>query len=153
MRVIGEKMSMSVAFDKLRVSQYPAEECTIGGHAKNHELLEGAEQAFTRNFTVIAVRKGQGDVALGNVIGSNIFNVLGILGITALVQPMLVPPEVARLDIWVMAAVAVLLCRTYRSAPPPALVRAADRLARRRETEKEKLFEHTKTRPMTVQKF
>lgn len=58
---------------------------------------------------VIAVRKGQGDVAFGNVIGSNIFNILGILGITALVQPMTVPPEIIRLDIWVMAASALLL--------------------------------------------
>ncbi|MEQ9258937.1 MAG: calcium/sodium antiporter [Roseovarius sp.] len=58
---------------------------------------------------VIAVRKGQGDVALGNVLGSNIFNLLGILGITALVQPMAVPPEIIRLDIWVMTGAALLL--------------------------------------------
>lgn len=58
--------------------------------------------------SIIAVRKGQGDVALGNVLGSNIFNILGILGITALVQPMKVPPEIIRLDIWVMAGTAVL---------------------------------------------
>jgi cation:H+ antiporter len=59
--------------------------------------------------SIIAVRKGQGDVAFGNVIGSNIFNILGILGITALVQPMMVPPEIIQLDIWVMAAAAILL--------------------------------------------
>lgn len=59
---------------------------------------------------IIAVRKGQGDVALGNVFGSNIFNILFILGITSVVQPMVVPPEIIRLDIWVMcAATAVLL--------------------------------------------
>lgn len=59
---------------------------------------------------VIAVRKGQGDVALGNVLGSNIFNILFILGITSIVQPMVVPAEIIRLDIWVMcAATAVLL--------------------------------------------
>ncbi|MDJ1007588.1 MAG: calcium/sodium antiporter [Paracoccaceae bacterium] len=58
---------------------------------------------------IIAVRKGQGDVALGNVIGSNIFNILGILGLTAIVQPMSVPPEIIRLDIWMMAGTAVLL--------------------------------------------
>lgn len=59
--------------------------------------------------SVIAVRKGQGDVALGNVLGSNIFNILGILGVTALVQPMRVPPEIAALDIWVMLAATALL--------------------------------------------
>jgi len=58
---------------------------------------------------IIAVRKGQSDVALGNVIGSNIFNILGILGITAMVQPLAVPPEIIHLDIWVMTAAAVLL--------------------------------------------
>ena len=59
--------------------------------------------------SIIAVRKRQGDVALGNVIGSNIFNILGILGVTAMVKPMAVPPEIARFDVWVMAAAAVLL--------------------------------------------
>ncbi len=37
--------------------------------------------------SVVAAARGRGDVALGNVIGSNIFNILGILGLTALVQP------------------------------------------------------------------
>lgn len=59
--------------------------------------------------SVIAVRKGQGDVALGNVLGSNIFNILGILGITAIVTPLAVPPEILRLDIWVMLAASVAL--------------------------------------------
>lgn len=54
--------------------------------------------------SVIAARKGQGDVAFGNIIGSNIFNILGILGATALTLPLAIPPEIARLDIWVMLA-------------------------------------------------
>tara|TARA_R110001606_G_scaffold155122_3_gene296956 strand:+ start:929 stop:1948 length:1020 start_codon:yes stop_codon:yes gene_type:complete len=37
--------------------------------------------------TAVAAYRGKSDVALGNIIGSNIFNVLGILGVTALVQP------------------------------------------------------------------
>lgn len=59
--------------------------------------------------SIIAVRKGQGDVAFGNIIGSNIFNILGILGITALVQPLSVPPEIAKLDIWVMSLATLAL--------------------------------------------
>ncbi|WP_341367587.1 calcium/sodium antiporter [Yoonia sp. BS5-3] len=59
--------------------------------------------------SIIAVRKGQGDVALGNVLGSNIFNILGILGVTAIVQPMSIPAEIIRLDIWVMCGATVLL--------------------------------------------
>ena len=53
---------------------------------------------------IIAVRKGQGDVAFGNVLGSNIFNILGILGLTAMLRPLAIPPEILRLDIWVMLA-------------------------------------------------
>jgi len=59
--------------------------------------------------SVMATVRRQGDVAFGNVIGSNIYNVLGILGVTALVQPIPVPPEIARVDIWVMLAATVLL--------------------------------------------
>ncbi|NDR58237.1 calcium/sodium antiporter [Aliiruegeria sabulilitoris] len=59
--------------------------------------------------SVLAVRKGQGDVALGNVLGSNIFNVLGILGVTAMVQPIAVPAQIIRFDIWVMIGAALML--------------------------------------------
>ena len=55
-----------------------------------------------------AIRK-HGDVAIGNIIGSNIYNVLGILGVTALVEPLAIPPEVARVDVWVMLAATLLL--------------------------------------------
>jgi hypothetical protein len=40
----------------------------------------------------------------GNVIGSNIYNILGILGITALVRPIPIPPQIAELDVWIMLA-------------------------------------------------
>jgi cation:H+ antiporter len=60
--------------------------------------------------SAIAARRGQGDVAFGNLVGSNLFNLLGILGITALVAPIPVPPEIVRLDVWAMgAATAVAL--------------------------------------------
>lgn len=65
--------------------------------------------------SVIAARKGQGDVAFGNVVGSNIFNILGILGITAVVSPLAVPAGIATLDIWVMltaTAVFLIFART-----------------------------------------
>jgi cation:H+ antiporter len=49
------------------------------------------------------------EVALGNSLGSNIYNALGIVGATALVQPIAVPEEVIRLDVWVMLASTVAL--------------------------------------------
>ncbi|WP_306141385.1 calcium/sodium antiporter [Roseibium sp. MMSF_3412] len=59
--------------------------------------------------TVMAAIRQHGAVAIGNVIGSNIFNLLAIIGITAVVVPIDVPPEVLKLDVWVMLACAVLL--------------------------------------------
>lgn len=57
---------------------------------------------------VAAIRK-HGDVAVGNVIGSNLFNILGILGITAMVRTVPVPEQFVRFDFWLMLASAVLL--------------------------------------------
>jgi cation:H+ antiporter len=48
--------------------------------------------------TIVAVLRGQRDIALGNVIGSNIFNVLGILGITALITPIPVATRFVQID-------------------------------------------------------
>ena len=59
--------------------------------------------------SVIAALKEQADVALGNVIGSNIYNLLGILGVTALVRPLAVPAQIAAFDVWVMAAATLAL--------------------------------------------
>jgi cation:H+ antiporter len=59
--------------------------------------------------SITAARKGHADVAFGNVIGSNIFNILGILGATALLGPMQIPPSLAQFDIWVMVAATLAL--------------------------------------------
>ncbi|PWE33357.1 sodium:calcium antiporter [Maritimibacter sp. 55A14] len=59
--------------------------------------------------SAIAVRRGQSDVAFGNIIGSNIFNILGILGCTVLVAPLPVPPDMLRFDLWVMLAATLLM--------------------------------------------
>ena len=58
---------------------------------------------------VTAALRRQGDVAFGNVVGSNIFNILGIIGVTAVVTPLEVPGQIAGLDIWVMLAATALL--------------------------------------------
>ncbi|WP_339108333.1 calcium/sodium antiporter [Thioclava sp. GXIMD4216] len=59
--------------------------------------------------SVSAALRGRADVALGNVIGSNIFNLLFILGIAGLFGQMPVPPEMLRIDLWVMLAAALVL--------------------------------------------
>lgn len=57
--------------------------------------------------SLIAAIKGRSDVALGNIFGSGIFNIFGILGITALVSPIAVPPELAARDGWWVLGTAV----------------------------------------------
>lgn len=58
---------------------------------------------------ISAVRNNQHDILLGNILGSNLFNILGILGITTIIAPLSVPPELAAFDIWVMLGSIVLL--------------------------------------------
>lgn len=51
---------------------------------------------------------GRGALAVGNVVGSNIFNVLVVLGLSSLILPMAIERQLVRLDVWVMVAVSVL---------------------------------------------
>lgn len=59
--------------------------------------------------SAIAAFRRQGELAFGNVIGSNIYNLLGIGGVTALVAPGTLPPEFVRSEFPVLLASAVLL--------------------------------------------
>lgn len=54
---------------------------------------------------VAAAKRGHTDVAIGNVVGSNIFNALGILGLAAMVKPIAIAPTIAAIDIPIMGAV------------------------------------------------
>lgn len=59
--------------------------------------------------TVMAALRRQADVALGNVIGSNMFNLLAIIGIASFVGPIPVAPDLLQFDIWVMFGASLLL--------------------------------------------
>lgn len=59
--------------------------------------------------TVVAALRKQADVALGNVIGSNLFNLLLIIGVAGLVGPIPIPAEFLRFDLWVMLAASLIL--------------------------------------------
>jgi cation:H+ antiporter len=59
--------------------------------------------------SLVSSIRGRDDVAIGNVIGSNLFNVLGILGINALISPLPIAPEIAAWDTWWMLGVTALL--------------------------------------------
>lgn len=59
--------------------------------------------------SIIAARKGEHDIALGNVLGSNLFNTLGVVGIAALITPVAVGPEVLGRDVMVMSILTLSL--------------------------------------------
>ncbi len=65
--------------------------------------------------SLIAARKGQSDVAVANVVGSNIFNVLGIAGPTALITELPIDSDVLSRDGWWMLALSLLLLPLMRS--------------------------------------
>ncbi|OGS99289.1 MAG: calcium/sodium antiporter [Gallionellales bacterium RIFCSPLOWO2_12_FULL_59_22] len=59
--------------------------------------------------SIIAARKGEHDIALGNVIGSNLFNTLAVVGIAGAINPIPVAAEVFSRDMLAMAALTVSL--------------------------------------------
>ncbi len=60
--------------------------------------------------SIVATLRGERDIAIGNVVGSNIFNILGVLGLSGLIspEPLLAGGQLAGVDLPVMLAVAVL---------------------------------------------
>ncbi len=61
------------------------------------------------SISVIAAFRRHADVAIGNILGSNIFNLLGILGISALLQPLPVHQRILQFDQWVMLGTSLIL--------------------------------------------
>jgi len=58
---------------------------------------------------ISAARRREDDLVLGNVIGSNIFNLLCILGLSSVVHPIVIAPQILALDYWVMLAISLLV--------------------------------------------
>lgn len=71
------------------------------------ELATGAVAAYRR----------QSQVALGNVVGSNIFNILGIMGIVPLVRSLPVPAAMASFDLWVMLGATIVFLLLVAARP------------------------------------
>jgi cation:H+ antiporter len=78
---------------------------------------------------IVAAYRKHSDVVIGNVIGSNIFNVLCILALTALVQPISVSPRFAELDTVVMLAVSIALLLLMVTRPRIGRIAGAVMLA------------------------
>jgi len=60
--------------------------------------------------SLIAALRRQSEIAIGNIVGSNIFNLLGILGVTALITPIPVASRFLSFDLPVLIAVSLVLC-------------------------------------------
>lgn len=58
---------------------------------------------------IMAAIRRENAIAVGNIIGSNLFNLLGVMGITALIVPVPVPAAMLSFDLWVMLACAILI--------------------------------------------
>lgn len=71
-------------------------------------VAAGTSMPELATSAMAAIRK-QSDVALGNVLGSNVYNILGIGGVTALISPTEVPPQIVTFDNLVMLGVSVAL--------------------------------------------
>lgn len=67
--------------------------------------------------SLIAAFRRQSAIAIGNIVGSNIFNVLGILGVTALITPIPVASRFITFDLPVMIAVSLILTALLLSRP------------------------------------
>jgi cation:H+ antiporter len=57
----------------------------------------------------MAAMRRETSVVFGNILGSNIQNILSILGITATVQTIIIPDRIAQLDIWIMLGATIMM--------------------------------------------
>ncbi len=64
---------------------------------------------------IVAAVRGHCDVAVGNVIGSNIFNTLGIMGVASLFGDIPVPDSFIEFDLWIMLGASLLLIPYYKT--------------------------------------
>src|SRR5690554_1249079 len=70
--------------------------------------------------SLAAIRKNEHDLALGNIIGSGLFNTLGVVGLAAVINPLAAPPEALTRDWALMAGLTVallLMCIAWRGRP------------------------------------
>ena len=86
-----------------------ARKCRISPLVIGLTLVAFATSAPELVVSVISSLNGHGDVALGNVLGSNICNITVILGISALIAPIAVNPKMLKLDIPLLLVISLLL--------------------------------------------
>ena len=78
--------------------------------------------------SIASTLKGEYDIAVGNVIGSNMFNTLGVIGIAGLLQPTAVEPELLSRDFPVMVGITLVMLTAAVRRRPPRISRPAGRV-------------------------
>ncbi|HLU05078.1 MAG TPA: calcium/sodium antiporter [Woeseiaceae bacterium] len=74
--------------------------------------------------SLVAARKGEYGLAIGNIVGSNLFNILAVIGAAALIAPSSLPPSVLSLHLFVMVAFTlVLFTMTYEQEGTGSITR------------------------------
>lgn len=101
--LVGGLVAVSVGADQL-VSGGSA---VARGFGVSEEVIALTLIAFGTSLpelaaSVIAARRGHTDVAIGNVIGSNLFNTLGVAGGVSMIFPLAVPQQLMNFDLWIM---------------------------------------------------
>lgn len=100
--MVGARLTVDNAIDIARVLQIS--ELVIGVTV----VAVGTSLPELVTSTVAAMRR-ESDIAIGNVVGSNIFNILGILGATAVIRPILVVAQIVTFDALVMIGFSLLV--------------------------------------------
>ncbi|MGH1350428.1 MAG: calcium/sodium antiporter, partial [Methyloligellaceae bacterium] len=67
--------------------------------------------------SLVAAMRKQTDIAIGNILGSNLFNIFAVLGLTSIISPLKFEGKVAETDVWIMLAVAFVLLFFVRVRP------------------------------------
>lgn len=98
--VVGGRMLVDGAVDLARLAG--VSERVIG-----LTIVAAGTSAPELAASVAAARRHHADIAVANLLGSNIFNLLGIVGITSVVAPLAVSPAILRFDAWWMLGSAV----------------------------------------------
>ncbi len=83
----------------------------IGGEGLVRGSVSFAERfkLLTLLVSLVIVGFGTSTVVIRNVLGSNLFNILGILGVTSLITPIAFTGQIANFDVWIMLAVALIV--------------------------------------------
>jgi cation:H+ antiporter len=100
--VFGARLLVSAATDTARVMGVGEEVIGLTVVAVGTSLPELAT-------AVVAALKRESDVAIGNIMGANIYNLLAIMGLVSAVSPVAIPEQVLEFDLWFMVVVTAVL--------------------------------------------